>query len=61
MKKYIHLQQNVAVKEVQRNTLPLVELLSIFSRAHFSSFIYTHLKSCTNETMLKEPSSNTEN
>lgn len=53
MKKYIHLQQYVAVKEVQKNTLPLVELPSIFSRAHFSSLISTHLKSCSNETMLK--------
>lgn len=45
MKKIIHLQQYVAVKEVQKNALPLVELRAIFFRAHFSSLIATHLKS----------------
>lgn len=51
MKKYIHLQQCVSVKEVQKNALPLVELPAVFFRAHFSSLTATHLKSSSNETM----------
>lgn len=53
MKKYIHLQYYIAVKEVQKNTLSLVELPSFFFGARFSSLVCTHLKSISNETVLK--------